>query len=404
MGRMVYRLLLAVVALLLLAIPALGQTGDPKVSKLDIRPEIVWVGEDGGQDVYFDAAINSLKTTGKVYLTFQKEGSNSALQVELRYNDGLWTGKKAVGNGDVGTWKLVYCSYRVDDETGILDLDGDNSAIETRFTVKEGAGPDIVELDVHPETVTVAADGSKNIYFDAAIDNLDTAGTVYLTFRKEGATAALQAELTYEDGLWTGKKTVDDGDIGTWKLVGCSYKLDDQTGSIAFDAGDPDIDTRFTVKKQAVVTPPNEDEDEDSENGDDTYVPGLCKPKQLRATLVCDEDGKTNRVNLAWQLGTGNNASEFKIYAGYSAGHMIQVGTVEGKLNCTLNLDDVIKALQAQNKPKGKKHVLFRVGNSAGFSNVAVVPLKPGKIKAGKGQGKWAVVCECPYAKVKWNK
>jgi len=397
-GRTVYRLLLAAVALLLLAIPALGQTRGVEMAKLDIHPETVLVGDDDTRNIYFDATVNNLKPTAKVYLTFRKENSNTALQVELKHDDGLWTGKKTVDGNNAGTWNLVYCTYQVDGETGVLDFDEDNTAIEKRFTVQKEAAPDLVELDIHPETVTVAAGSGKDIYFDAAVDDLDTDATVFLVFRKEGSTSELKAELAYEDGVWTGKKTVNDGDAGTWKLVDCSYKLGEETGSIAFDTGDADIDLKFTVKKMA-VTPPAKDKDKD---GDKAPAPRICKPKQLRAVAGYDEDGKTKQVTLTWRPWNENSASKFTVYAGYDARHMVRVATVEGRNNCTLNLDEVLKALEEQKKPKGRKHVLFRVGNNAGFSNVAVVHLAQYKVKAGKEHGKWNAR-EHPTAKVKWD-
>ncbi|MDI6908131.1 MAG: hypothetical protein QMC81_11685 [Thermoanaerobacterales bacterium] len=381
MGRAVYRLMLAVVTVLLLAVPALGQSGGPEVSKLLVRPDTVWINGDDSDEVSFEMTAGGLETTAKVYLTFQKAGSTSAMQVELRYHDGLWEGRRTVDGGDVGTWNLVYCSYKAADDFGIIDLDTDRATIETRFIVRESDNPNVLELDIHPETVIVDNDDSKDVYFDAAVNDLDADATVYLTFRKEGSTTELRAELTYDDGIWTGRKTVGEENIGTWKLAACTYKVDDETGSIDVNGDDPDIDTRFTVKEQAAATPPDED-------GGGPAVPGkaVLKPKQLRAAVEYGEDGMAEEINLFWRYSAGAAIPQFKVYAGYNAGKMVEIGKVEGRFNCSVDVDDLTKALQAVHKPKGKKHVLLRVASGAGASNVAVVSLTQFKGQAGKGK------------------
>lgn len=364
LSRTVYRLALAVIVILLLALPALGDTNDPEVSSLKVSPDTVWVSDGDVEDIFFEAQISDLGSTEDVYLTLLKDASSEIKAVTLDYDrNGLWKGEIRVDEDDIGTWKVINSYYG--DHEGIT-LDDNNSDIETTFLVKESTNSDIIELDIHPETIIVTEDTDKTVYFDAAVDDLDEDAVVYLTFKKDGATTEVEAELEYDDGLWVGSKSVDEDDLGTWRLQEATYELDadDKTGDLDFNTDDPDIDTRFVVKKAA------EDDDDGDDNPNTSPVNGILK---LRA-MVDYDDGQAEDFNLYW---SGDN-DDVTIYVGYNAAWMVQVKEVDGS-GCSLDADAVLDELKEMKWHNNKRNILFRVANENGVSNVAVVSLVQNK-------------------------
>ncbi len=141
MHKAFWRVALAVVAVCLLAVPALATDGDPAAADLNIEPETVWVGENVSKAVYFEATFLNVDTAQKVYLIFKKAGSTDLLQAELAYDKGVWAGRALVTKAQVGTWDLEDCFYIVD-ENGVdrmvtVTYSKDAPDVETRFVVRE---------------------------------------------------------------------------------------------------------------------------------------------------------------------------------------------------------------------------------------------------------------------------
>ncbi|MGC7847414.1 hypothetical protein ACP3TJ_10200 [Desulforudis sp. 1088] len=238
-----------------------------------------------------------------------------------------------------------------------------------------GGDPAVADLDIEPETVWVGENVSKAVYFEATFLNVDTAQKVYLIFKKARSTDLLQAELAYDKGVWAGRALVTRAQVGTWDLEDCFYVVDengtDRIVTVAYGKDEADVETRFAVRERT-VTPlvPG-----DGDKYKDIIAKRLLAPRHLRAAVDYGDNGEAETVELNWRCRGDYDKCEFAVYAGYSAGKMVKVAAVKGKLNCVVDVEDVVKALGETKKPKGKKLILFRVKNEAGKSNVAVVRL-----------------------------